>query len=196
MPENIYYIFYILYQHIFKKKKFDSILFLKKLLKLPIYTLRLIPLFSFCLKYNLKLKEYPNFINIIALFKDNFKKEITPKKFENFKKQFPEYSEIYDLNIANNIKIKMNLPFKLFNDFYALDWDKIKDNDFINLNEQELIDLLYIKLLGEGKIVEYKRKKYKLRFEYKLNSETNIAKWAKNILFSRLTLRKIILEKI
>ncbi|MCR4422071.1 MAG: Get4 family protein [Exilispira sp.] len=193
IPNSYYYLYYILYISIFRKTKFDSKLFLQKLIKFPIYSLRLIPLFSLCLKHKIKLIKFEKFLAIITLFKESFKNEIGEKNFSKFVNQFSEYKDLIDLKIDFNFKIKSKLPFISNNDKHEIKWNEFLLKDLPNLNERELIDILYIKLLEDGTKILYRDKYYILKFEYKNEMQSDFNLWVRKTLFSRINLDKIIL---
>jgi len=193
IPNSYYYLYYILYRSIFSKSKFDSRLFLQKLVKYPIYSLRLIPLFSLCLKYKIKLTKFDKFLAIISLFKESFKNEMTEKNFNKFANQFFEYKDLIELKVNDDFKIKSKLPFILDNKKFEIQWDEFILKDLPNLDERKLIDILYIKLLPSGTRINYRNKDYILEFDYKNELLNDFNIWVRKTLFSRINLEKIIL---
>ncbi|GEM_PF-2295987 len=196
IPDSYYYLYYIFYLSIFKNKIFDESLFLKNLMRLPIYSFRLIPLFSLCLKYKTKLSQKPKFLAIVKLFKENFKREISEKNFLNFKSNFFEYSDFCNLQYEDDMVIEERLPFKRVNDRLEISWDNFIDNDIEKQKKSTILNLLYLKLLDQDSLLQYNNKKYRLRFEYKKDINSKIGLWAQKVLFSRLNLDKIVLLPI
>ncbi len=196
LPNSYYYLYYILYLSIFKKQKFNSLLFVQKLLLFPIYSLRIIPLFSLCLKYKLPITKNQKFCDIMYLFKKSFKSELTDKDYDNFSNQFDEYEDILNLKSKNYLLIKDIKSFNRNRNMFILDWKKFMNSSIYKLNEKTLIDLLFLKLLDNNTIVEYKNKKYILNHIYKYDIESNLLNWTRKTLFNRIYLERIALIPI
>jgi len=193
LPDSYYYLYYILYLTIFRKKKFDSKLFLKKLLNYPIYSLRLISLFSLCLKYKIDLIKNPKFLTIILFFRENFKNEISEKHYKKFADQFYEFKDIIKLKVVDDNKISTKLPLIKIEKNYEIDWNKFISKDFSKYDEETLLNMLYLKLLEEGTEINYKNNYYQVRFKFKNDRPTDFNNWVRKALFSRINLEKIIL---
>lgn len=195
VPDNYYYLYYLVYLKIFRKKRFNSELFIKNLLKYPVYSLRIIPCLSLCLKYKIKITKNEKFISIISFFLKSFRKEIGEKIFELYKNQFIEFSDIFNIDFENIkiSKISSRINFDLKVNKLEFDWKEFINDKLESLNEKQLIDIFYLKISNDNDIVCYRNKKYKINFQYQYNIESKFIDWTRKILFNRIYLEKIIL---